>query len=147
MAETARRCIKEADEATGPLGADSSAAETTRYEYVERPNREERGFVETRQKAYWKYHITAILGLQIVLAAFTTPSNINDTTMLPVMLAEIRRRGFDFVGGFFDGDKGYDSDYNASCCLDGHDPQHQATEGCRQPWQVAQEEGGRHVQR
>ena len=30
VAETARRCIKEADEATGPLGADSSAAETTR---------------------------------------------------------------------------------------------------------------------
>ena len=37
------------------------------------------------------------MGLQIVLAA-TTPSNINDTTMLPVMLAEIRRRGFDFAG-------------------------------------------------
>ena len=72
---------------------------TLGYEYVERPNREERDFVETRQKTYWKYHITAILGLQIVLAAFTTPSNINDTTMLPVMLAEIRRRGFDFVGG------------------------------------------------
>ena len=29
VAETARRCIKEADEATGSLGADSSAAETT----------------------------------------------------------------------------------------------------------------------
>ena len=52
------------------------------------------------------------MGLQIVLAVFTTPSNINDTTMLPVMLAENRHRGFDFVGGFFDGDKGYDSDYN-----------------------------------
>ena len=112
VAETARRCIKEADEATGPLGADSSAAETTRHEYVERPNREERDFIETRQKTYWKYHITAILGLQIVLAAFTTPGNINDTTMLPVMLAEIRRRGFDFAENFFDGDKGYDSDYN-----------------------------------
>ena len=88
------------------------AADTTRYECVGGPNREERDFVETRQKTYWKYHATDILGLQIVLAAFTTPSNINDTTMLPVMLAEIRRRGFDFVGGFFDGDKGYDSDYN-----------------------------------
>ena len=55
------------------MGADSCAAETTRYEYVERPSRKERDFVETRQKTYWKYHITAILGLQIVLAAFTTP--------------------------------------------------------------------------
>ena len=63
IAPAARRCIKEADEATGPLGADSSAAETTRYEYVERPNREERDFVETHQKTYWKYHITAILGI------------------------------------------------------------------------------------
>ena len=88
------------------------------------------------------------MGLQIVLAAFTTPSNINDTTMLPVMLAEIRRRGFDFAGNFFDGDKGYDSDYNCELLfLDGHDPQHQATEGCCQPWQVAQEEGSWHVQR
>ena len=52
MAEAARRCIKEVDEATGPLGADSGAAETTRYECVERPNREERDFVETRQKTY-----------------------------------------------------------------------------------------------
>ena len=52
LAETARRCIKEADAATGPLGADSSAAEITRYEGVERPNREERGFVETRQRTY-----------------------------------------------------------------------------------------------
>ena len=39
-----------------------------------------------------------------MLAAFTTPGNINDTTMFPVMLAEIRRREFDFAGNFFDGD-------------------------------------------
>ena len=72
----------------------------------------ERDFVETRQKTYWKYHITAILGLQIVLVAFTTPNNINDATMLPVMLAGIRRHGFDFAENFFDWDKGYDSDYS-----------------------------------
>ena len=116
MAETARRCIKEANEATGPLGADSSAAETTRYEYVERPNRKERDFVETRQKIYWKYHITAILDLQIVLAALTAPSNINDTTMLPVMLAGIRRRGFDIVGASLTGTKGTALTATASCC-------------------------------
>ena len=33
-------------------------------------------------------------------------------TMLPAMLAEIKRRGFDFAGCVFDCDKGYDSDYN-----------------------------------
>ena len=32
--------------------------------------------------------------------------------MLPAMLAEIKRRGFDFAGCVFDCDKGYDSDYN-----------------------------------
>ena len=112
LAETARRRIKEMSKATGPLGADSSGAETTRYEDAERPDRTKRDFVETRQKTYWKYHITAILGLQIVLAAFTTPGNVNDTTMLPAMPDEIKRRGFDFAGHFFDGDRGYDSDDN-----------------------------------
>ena len=55
------------------MGADSSAAETVRYEYAERPNREERDLVETRQKTAWKYHITALLDLQIVLAALAAP--------------------------------------------------------------------------
>ena len=112
VAETARRCIDRARGATGPLGADSSAAETTRYEDVEKPDVNERDFVEKLQKIYWKYHITAILGLQIILAAFTTPGRVSDTTMLPIMLAEIKRRGFDFAGCVFDCDKGYDSDYN-----------------------------------
>ena len=35
--------------------------------------------------------------------------------MLSVMLAEIRRRGFDFAGRFFDVDGGYDSDCNCNC--------------------------------
>ena len=112
LVETTRRCIKEVSKATGPLGADSSGVETTRYEDVERPNRKERDFVETRQKTYWKYYITTILGLQIVLAAFTTPSNISDTTMLPVMLDEIKCHGFEFAGHFFDADREYDSDDN-----------------------------------
>ena len=84
LAETARRCIIAAGRATGPLGADSNGVETTRYEAVTRPNKKERDFVETLQKQYLKYHIVAILGLQIILTAFTTASNVNDTTMLPV---------------------------------------------------------------
>ena len=73
MIGTASHCIKEADEATEPLGVDSGVAETVRYEYVERLNREERDLVETRQKTYWKYHITVLLVLQIVLAALAAP--------------------------------------------------------------------------
>ena len=112
LAETARRRIKEVSKATGPLGVDSSGAETTRYEDVERPDRKRRDLVETRQKTYRKCHITAILGLQIILAAFTTPGNVSDTTMLPAMPDEIRRRGFDLAGHFFNGDRAYDSDEN-----------------------------------
>ena len=98
MAETARRCIKEVSKATGPLGADSSGAETARYNDAERPDGGKRDFVETLQKTYWKQHITVILNLQIVLAAFTKPSNVSDTTILLVMLEEIKRCGFDFAG-------------------------------------------------
>ena len=112
LAETARRCIIAAGRATGPLGAGSSGVETTRYEAVTRPNKKERDFVETLQKQYLKYHITAILGLQIILTAFTTASNVNDTTMLPVMLEMMKRQGLDLSGRFLDGDKGYDSDEN-----------------------------------
>ena len=46
LAETARCCIIAAGRATGPLGADSSGVETTRYEAVTRPNKKERDFVE-----------------------------------------------------------------------------------------------------
>ena len=73
LADTARRCVKGAGEAACPPSADNSAAEATRYEYVERPNREERSLIETRQKTYWKCHMAAILGLQIVPVALTAP--------------------------------------------------------------------------
>ena len=113
-AETARRCIGGAGGAIGPLGADSNGVETTRYETVERPSRKECDFVETRKRIYWKYHVVAVLGLQVVLAAFGTPGNVNDVVMLPAMTTEIRRRGFDFTGHFFDADRGYDSDPNCA---------------------------------
>ena len=114
LAETARRCIGGAGGATGPLGADSSGVETTRYETVEKPSRKECDFVETRKRIYWKYHVVAVLGLQVVLAAFGTPGNVNDVVMLPAMTTEIRRHGFDFTGHFFDADRGYDSDPNCA---------------------------------
>ena len=63
-------------------------------------------------RIYWKCHITTILGLQIILAAFATSGSVSDMTMLLAMLAEIRRRGFDIAGCVFDCDKGYDSDHN-----------------------------------
>ena len=146
LAETARRCIIAAGQATGPLGADSSGAETTGYEAVTRPNKKEMDFVETLQKQCLKYHITAILGLQIILTAFTTASSVNDTTMLPVMLDMMRRQGLDPSGRFFDGDKGYDSDENCEMPFEmGFIPQHKAEKGRRQPGQTQQEKSGQAV--
>ena len=112
LAETARLCLKEVGDATGPLAADSSGMETTRYGMAGRPNKKKRDFVMTRQKIYWKYHIAAILGLYIILAAVGTPGSVNDSIKLPTMLRKIRRHGFDVSGRFFNADRGYDSDDN-----------------------------------
>lgn len=112
LADTARLCLAEVGGATAPLGADSSGAKTTRYEEVERPDREGRDFTDKPQKAYWKYHATAVLGLQVILAAMATPGNANDVNTLVAMLAEMRRRGFEFAGRLFHADRGYDAEYN-----------------------------------
>ena len=112
LARTARLCMAEADGATGPLGADSSGVETTRYETVVRPHKKDKDFVEIAQKEYLKYHIVAILGLQIILESDITPSNINDVTMLPPMLYEMKRQGLLPDTSIFHADRGYDSNYN-----------------------------------
>ena len=83
--------MAEAGGATGPLGADSSGVETTRYGTVVRPLKREKDFVEMAQE-YLKYHIVAVLGLQIILESEITPGNVNDTAMLPPMLGEMRRQ-------------------------------------------------------
>ena len=112
LAETARLCMAEAGGATGPLGADSSGAETTRYETVVRPLKREKDFVEMIQKEYLKYHIVAVLGLQIILESEITPSNVNDVTMLPPMLDEMRRQGLLPGPSVLHADRGYDSNHN-----------------------------------
>ena len=112
LARTARLCMAEADGATGPLSADSSSVETTRYETVVRPLKREKDFVEMAQKEYLKYHIVAVLGLQIILESGITPSNINDVTMLPPMLYEMRRQHLLPNPSIFHADRGYDSNYN-----------------------------------
>lgn len=79
LARTAELCLAELGDATAPLGADSSGAETDRYRAVERPSPELEGFVRTEVKIYIKYHVTAVLGHQIILSTLTTPSNVADT--------------------------------------------------------------------
>ena len=104
--------MAEADGATGPLGADSSGVETTRYETVVRPLKRKKDFVEIAQKEYLKYHIIAILELQIILESGITQSNINDVTMLPPMLYKMRRRHLLPGPSVFYADRGYDSNYS-----------------------------------
>ena len=112
LAETARRCLKEVEKSTDPVAADSSGVETTRYEDVVVPDKAAQNFCEKPKKIYKKYHITAILGLQIVLSAITTSSNVHDTVMLPVMLKKISQSGINMMGRIFNADRGYDSDEN-----------------------------------
>ena len=112
LAETARLCMAEAAGATGPLGADSSGVETTRYETVVRPLKREKDFVEMARKKYLKYHITAVLGLQIILELETMSGNVNDVTMLPPMLAEVKRHDLLPAPSVLHADRGYDSNHN-----------------------------------
>ena len=112
LTKTATLCVAEAGSATGPLGADSSGVETTRYETVTRPLKSEKNFVEMARKAYLKYHVIAILGLQIILESEITTSSISDTTMLPVMLDGMKQQGLSPGPTVFNADRGYDSDYN-----------------------------------
>ena len=107
LAETAHRCLDVTGGATGPLAVDSSGVETIRYETVVKQDEWGNNCVEIRQKAYWKYHITAIVGLQIVLSALATTGNVHDSVKLPDMLARIKHHGFDFAGYPLNADKGY----------------------------------------
>ena len=112
VAESALLCMGEIPEDTSSAAPDSTAVETDRYEDAQRPDKKKKGFVATRVKTYLKYHITVILGYQIVLAALITASNVTDTEMLKPMLDEIKRRGYDVAGRRFSADRGYDSDAN-----------------------------------
>ncbi len=119
VAKSAFLCLEElaAGDAAAPLGADSSAFETTRYRYAENPNASLDDFAgidteQSRAKIYLKYHITAVLGHQIILAAVTTPGNVHDGTMLPVMLEMVKKFGFDFYGRDLIADRGYDAENN-----------------------------------
>ena len=54
----------------------------------------------------------AILGYQIILAAYTTANSVADTEMLKPMLDDLRRQAYDLIGRRLNADRGYDSDAN-----------------------------------
>ena len=112
LVETAKLYMSEEGGATGPLGADSSGVETARYETVTRLLKKERDFVKMAWKAYLKYHIIAVLGLQIILELEITANSVNDVTTLPVMLGEMKRQGLSPGPAVLNADRRYGSDYN-----------------------------------
>ena len=64
------------------------------------------------QREYLKYHIVAVLGLQIILESEITPGNVSDTAMLPPMLSEMERQSLSPGPSVFHADRGYDSNHN-----------------------------------
>ena len=95
LAETACQCLGALPAGTtAPVAPDSSRVETAKYAEVERSSAGMQDFVMMRVKTYTKYHVTAMLDHQIILATFCTPSNVADTTVLSDMPDTIRRTGW-----------------------------------------------------
>ncbi len=103
--ESGKQDVKQ--EPTAPIGVDSSGVETDRYEKQEKSNHLPQDFEPTRIKTYLKYHITAITGHQIILASYTTPSNVSDTPMLPYMVNFFVKNYTQIEECLFNGDKRY----------------------------------------
>ena len=73
----------------GILAADSTGVETGRYETAERPDKARHEFVPKRVKRYLKWHVTVMLGLQIILSCRITSNRTTDTVVLETMLNRI----------------------------------------------------------
>jgi hypothetical protein len=102
LARSARLCIAESGWAKGIVAADSTGVETDRYETAEVRLK------KTRRKGYIKYHVTAILDYNIILAARITSSRTADSPTLRRMLKDLPQ----MEGSIFNADRAYDSDRN-----------------------------------
>ena len=117
LARAADGCLEESGTGTGALAADSPGTGTGRYAYAAVPGKKALKEEAVRVKSYLKWHVLAVIGLQVVLSCRTTPSNVNDTGVLPCLLAKAGRLGRSFEGWVFNADKGYDSDGNCSAVI------------------------------
>ena len=80
--------------------------EVDRYETVKKDG------LEKRRKKYAKYHVTAILGLQIVPDSRITPSDAHDTKVPGPMIGTIRERELDMGPSPHSCDTAYDAEEN-----------------------------------
>lgn len=102
LVRNAELCIAEAGWVKGIVGADSTGVETDRYETVEVKMK------KTRRRISIKYHVTAILDYNIIMAARITGQRTADSPTLRQMLKNLPQ----MEESIFNADKAYDSDRN-----------------------------------
>ena len=112
VALTAEACLKQAGADKGDMAADSTGVETDRYEDVVRSDKKSGKDAPERVKSYLKWHISAVVGLQVILSCAITTSSVADTSMLLSLLEKSKKLGRSFAGWMFHADSGYDSDLN-----------------------------------
>ena len=104
LTRVARACMNVSGWTSGSTGSDGSGVETDKYATITKEGK--------RRKIYLKYHISAILGLQIVLDAVITPSNVHDMKVLKPMIRTIQSQGIDLAGCTHNCDGAYDWEDN-----------------------------------
>ena len=118
VAAAANACLEKAGTGEADSAADSSGVETDRCEDKARLDKKTGRETTVRVKSYLKWHIFAVVGLQVILSCAMTPSTVADTDMLPALLAKSRKMGRSFAGWAFHADRGYDSDQNCKAVFD-----------------------------
>ena len=102
LTRSAELCISESGWVKGIVAADSTGVETDRYETVEVRMK------KTKRRISIKYHVTAILDYNIIMAAKITSRRTADSPTLRQMLKNLPQ----MEGSIFNADKAYDSDGN-----------------------------------
>ena len=121
VAATAKLCLEKSGigEAGGAdTAADSTGAETDRYEDRVKLDKKTGKEAAVREKSHLKWHVLAAVGPQIILSCVMTPSSVADTDMLPSLLEKIKKLGRSFAGWRLHADRGYDSDRNCKAIFD-----------------------------
>lgn len=107
LAKSAGLCIAESGWVKGVVAADSTGVETDRYETLEVKMK------NTRRRISIKYHVTAILDYNILMAAKITSQKRADSPTLRQMLKNLPQ----MEGSIFNADKAYDSDRNCELIM------------------------------
>ena len=120
LATIANACLERAgigEESEVDTAADSTGAETDRYEDRVKLDKKTGKETVARVKPHLKLHVFAVLQLQIILSCKMTPGNVADTDMLPPLLEKAKKLGRSFAGWWFHADRGYDSDRNCEAAF------------------------------